>query len=461
MERTDKALLAAFLVAAILGTGTLCLLVNDGAVFVAAGWLGDPWDLYFRQVATRAVSTYLSFGPAQLILGALPLSAGAFVVLAHLLYFAAPLVLWLLLRAIEPCRLYSRLYLAIVLALLFFPSEAIVGIGLWMIWLALVCDPRRSLREAAAVTAVFGVALVFTHPAIAVMSLLYLVIGAGLYAVGRPLSRRSLFAAAVLFVILLAGNLVVSRWLAPTHPQIIAALASGRLAYLDPVAMAAEIGRFMSIGVLWLLLLGPGLSVRFGSISFALLAVFGVWSAAAGTNLLTYLAARHTAPYVLALAVTLALAAPARWLEESRRSLLLYAAIAVIAAASYASDLMLFGRYVDQRMAPGYHNVERLPAEPWPEPYLKSSLAHMAFKWGAGPDYVRDVVVPTYDWYRITLAFISFFRSDRQSVLFHPAGRPGDWLPFECEGVQAAAAQARDQRDREFLEFLGSNACIR
>jgi hypothetical protein len=181
---------------------------------------------------------------------------------------------------------------------------------------------------------------------------------------------------------------------------------------------------------------------RIQSSSFALLAVFGLWSAAAGTNLLTYLAARHTAPYVLALAVTLALAAPARWLEESRRGLLLYAAIAVIAAASYASDLMLFGRYVDQRMAPGYHNVERLPAEPWPEPYLKSSLAHMAFKWGAGPDYVRDVVVPTYDWYRITLAFISFFRSDRQSVLFHPAGRPGDWLPFECEGVRAAAAHA-------------------
>ncbi len=122
---------------------------------------------------------------------------------------------------------------------------------------------------------------------------------------------------------------------------------------------------------------------------------------------------------------------------------------------------MLFDRYVDARMMPGYVNVERLSPDRWPDPYLKSSLAHMAFKWGAGQDYVRDVVVPTYDWYRITLGFISYFRSDRQSVLFHPAGRPGDWLPFECDGVQRAIADAHDARDRQFLEFLGANACVR
>jgi hypothetical protein len=461
MKPADRALLAAFVVAAVLGSLGQCLLVNDGAIFVAVGWLGGAWDLYLRQLASRAVSIYLSFGPAQLVLWVLPLSPAAFVALAHILYFAAPLALWLLLRAIEPHRLFSRLYLAIVLALLFFPSEAIVGIGLWMIWLALASDPRRTLREVVAATMLLGAALVFTHPAIAVMSLLYLVVGAGLIAFGRPVPRRSLFAAAALFVVLLAGNLVASRLLAPTNPQIVAALASGRLAYLDPVAMAAEIGRFMAIGVLWLLLVGPGLFGRFGPVSFALLAIFGLWSAAAGTNLLTYLAARHTAPYVLALAVTLALAAPDRWLEEARRGLVLYAAIAATAAVSYASDLLLFGQYVDRRLPPGYVNVEELRTEPWPAPYLKSSLAHMAFKWAAEPDYVRDVVVPTYDWYRITLAFISFFRSDRQTVLFHPTGRPGDWLPFECEAVQRALARARDAPDRTFLEFLGANACVR
>jgi hypothetical protein len=461
MEPADRALLAAFVMAAVLGTLGQSLLVNDGAIFVAAGWLGDSWDLYFRQVASRAVSTYLSFGPAQLVLRALPLSAGAFVVLAHILYFAAPLVLWLLLRAIEPYRVFSRLYLAMVLALLFFPSETIVGIGLWMIWLALASDPRRTLREVVASTILLGAALVFTHPAVAAMSLLYLAVGAALAAVGKPIPRQSLFAAAALSVILLAGNLVTSRLLAPTNPQIVAALASGRSAYLDPVAMTEEIGHFMAIGVLWLLLVGPGLFGRFGPVSFTLLAILGLWSAAAGTSLLTYLAARHTAPYVLAVAVTLALAAPDRWLKEARPGLVLYAAIAAIAAVSYASDLLLFGQYVDRRLAPGYVNVEELRSEPWPAPYLKSSLAHMAFKWGAEPDYVRDVVVPTYDWYRITLAFISFFRSDRQAVLFHPTGRPEDWLPFECAAVQRASARARDTSDRTFLEFLGANACVR
>src|SRR6266481_2867078 len=112
--------------------------------------------------------------------------------------------------------------------------------------------------------------------------------GAALAVVGKPIPRQSLFAAAALSVILLAGNLVTSRLLAPTNPQIVAALASGRSAYLDPVAMTEEIGHFMAIGVLWLLLVGPGLFGRFGPVSFALLAILGLWSAAAGTNLLTY-----------------------------------------------------------------------------------------------------------------------------------------------------------------------------
>jgi hypothetical protein len=58
---------------------------------------------------------------------------------AHALYFAVPLVLWLALRAIERDRLFSRLYLAIVLVLMYFPSELIVGVGPLRI--------LRSLRE--------------------------------------------------------------------------------------------------------------------------------------------------------------------------------------------------------------------------------------------------------------------------------------------------------------------------
>lgn len=459
MERTDKALLAAFLAAAVLGSAGLCLLVNDGAIFVVAGWLGDSWDLYLHQVASRSVSTMLSFGPAQFVLGIVPLSASAFAVLAHAFYFAMPLALWLVLRSVEPHRVFSRLYLAIVLALLYFPSEAIIGIGLWMIWLALANDPQRGLATVAAATAGLGLALVLTHPAIAAMTLIYLVVGASLTVLGKPLDRRSLFAAAALLVLLIAGNLAAGRLLAPTHPQIVAALASGRQAYLDPIAMIGEVGRFMSIGVLWLLLLGPGLVGRFGLVPLTVLAIVGLWSAAAGTNLLAYLAARHTAPYILALAATLALASPGRWLEDARRGFALYAAIAVTAAISYAYDLRLFGQYIDQRMTPGYANVETL-AEPWPAPYMKSSLAHMFFKWGAEPDYVRDVVVPTYDWYRITLAIYSFFRSDRRGVLFHPPRGTGDWLPFERDGVQRAEARARDEADRRFLEFLAATYSV-
>ncbi|MBS0525958.1 MAG: hypothetical protein JSS04_20180 [Proteobacteria bacterium] len=460
MERSDKALLAAFLVAAGLGTLGHCLLVNDGAVFVAASWLGDAWGLYFRQVASRAVSTYLEFGPAQLVLRMAPLSASAFDRLAHILYFAAPLALWFCLRAIEPHRVFSRLYLAVVLALLYFPSEGIVAIGLWLIWLALVADPRRGPGQITAATAILGGALVFTHPAVAVMTLLYAVVGAGLGAVGRPVPRRSLYAASGLFAILLAGNLMVSRLLPPTNPLIIAALASGRLAYLDPVGLVAEIGRFPAIAVLWLLLIGPGLFGRFGPGSLVVLAIVGLWFAAAGTNLLTYLAVRHTALYVLAVAVTLALTAPDQWLRNAERGFMLYAAIAATAAASYAADLLLFERYVDERSMPGFVNVETMTPERWPEPVLKTSLAHMLFKWSAGPDYVRDVVVPTYDWYRLTLGFYSYFRSDRESVLFHPTGRPGDWLPFECPDIDVALAAARDATDRAFLAFLRANLCV-
>ena len=40
------------------------------------------------------------------------------------LCFAALLVPWLILRVVEPQRIFSRLYLAIVLVLAYFPSES-------------------------------------------------------------------------------------------------------------------------------------------------------------------------------------------------------------------------------------------------------------------------------------------------------------------------------------------------
>jgi len=46
MDRSDKALLAAFLLAAGLGTWTRCLMHDDGAVILSSGWLGSLWDLY-------------------------------------------------------------------------------------------------------------------------------------------------------------------------------------------------------------------------------------------------------------------------------------------------------------------------------------------------------------------------------------------------------------------------------
>ena len=460
MERTDKALLAGFLIAAALGTLTKSLLINDASIFIAVGWLGDSWGLYFSQFAGRALGMYALFGPAQLLLGVVPMSAGAFVTLSHILYFAVPLVLWLGLRAIEPHRLFSRLYLAVVLALMFFPTELIVGCGLWLMWLAIVTDERRSLRATAIATIVLGGALIFTHPAIAAMSLLYLVVGTGLRFCGRPVPRQSLIAATALSVLLVLGYLASSRLLPPTNPSVIEGVARNSASYIDPIEMTKNLGKYAVTAVLWLLLLGPGLIGRFRPVSLAVLATVGIWFAAAGTNLLTYFYARYTAPHVLALALALAVAAPGKWLENARHGLVVYTAIAVAAAASYTVDLRLFERFMMQHLQPGIANVETLSTDPWPSSLVRVTPLRDLFKWGAGDDYVRDVIVPTYDWfYRVTLAYHSFLSSGRQSVLYHPLGRQGDWRPCSRSAVRRALVQARDEADRQFLAFLEANYC--
>jgi hypothetical protein len=216
---------------------------------------------------------------------------------------------------------------------------------------------------------------------------------------------------------------------------------------------------------LWLLLLAPGawsarLRWRVSPIALLLVAAFGLWFAAADTGLLTWMYSRHTAAYVTAITLALALVSPPVWLDQAQRPLMLYAAVAAVAAISYDVDLFLFGRFVDRHTAPGVVDVDALRPVPWPPQYRGSIAAGMYFKWWAEQDYIRDVVVPTYDWHRVTLAFYSYFRSNRQSVLFHELGPSGGWLPFHCMAVARTQAQAHDPQDQMFLTFLSAHYCV-
>src|ERR1044072_9972790 len=67
LDPSDAALLAAFVLIAVLGTLQSCLLVNDGAVYLAAAWLGNAWDLFYSQHTGRLRSNLLQFGPAWLV----------------------------------------------------------------------------------------------------------------------------------------------------------------------------------------------------------------------------------------------------------------------------------------------------------------------------------------------------------------------------------------------------------
>ncbi|MGZ5909882.1 MAG: hypothetical protein ACXWLB_08395 [Reyranella sp.] len=465
MARSDKALLAAFLLAAGLGTWTRCLLLNDGAVFMSAAWLGDAWHLYFHQIAGRAVSVLTLFGPAWAARRILGLGASTYMTVAHALYFAVPLVLWLVLRAVERDRLFSPLYLAIALVLIYFPSELIVGIGLWLIWLALVSDPARSTRGVGLTTLLLGAVMAFTHPALALMSLLYVVLGLVLVARGQPVPPRTVFAAAALSVLVLAVYFATSRWLPPTNPTVAAVLKTGGYAYINPVWMLKTLALFPMLAALWFLLLVPGagtLGVRWCLLQPATLvvAVLGLWCAAAGTGLMTWIYARHTGAYALVVALVLALPAPVEWVRRAERPLMLFAAICAVAAISYNVDLFLFGRFVDRNLAPGVIDAAAAP-EPWPSNRPDSHAARILFKYAAGEEYVRDVVMPTYDWFRVTLAFYSFFRSDRQSVLFHHLEGGGNWLPYTCLSIAEGRGQAHDAQDRMFLTFLSQHYCAR
>jgi hypothetical protein len=463
------ALLAAFTVVALLGTWQLSLLVNDGVVFLTAAWLGNAWGLFFDQVAGRVVSTLFQFGPAWALRTTFGPSSHGFLLVAHALYFAAPLALWLVLRAIERQRIYSRLYLAVTLSLIYFITEMVAGIGLWLIWLAWIAEPTRSRRSNAIATILLAPAIALTHPAIAALSIVFALVGSVLIAAGRPFPRRLAIAAGAMGVLLAAGYFALAGLVPPSNPTVAAQHAMAKYDYIDPVWMLATLAYFPMLAVLWILLLAPGLESaalrwRFAPLATVAVGAIGAWFAFNGTNSLTWIFARQTAPYVLALALALALASPAStWLAAARLPLTLFAAIIALAAVSYTIDLALFGRVVDAKLAPQVSVAASMPGfseiKLGPPPATRTS-ARIYFKWNAAPDYVRDIVLPDYGDRRVTFAFYTFFRSDRRAVLYRRLGLAGEWIPFECAPVDRALTAARDDIDRRFLRFLRERYCV-
>jgi hypothetical protein len=462
-EACDFALLAAFIAMTVLGTWNRALLLNDGAYFLSVGWLGDAWDLYFSQFVGRAIPLLFSFGPAWAFRWAFTPSAATYMTLAHLLYFAAPLCFWLAIRAVEPQRAFSRLYLATMLALVYFPSEVVIGAGLWTVWAALLADPARSRTQAVSMTLAFALILAFTHPAMALMSLIYLAVGSALAVLGRPFPLRSLLAALFMALLLIAAYFATSRLFPSTNPSILEMQASASSDYVNPGWTLVTLVLFPMLAAMWLLVIMPGVPTvrehwRVPAPAILVIGVVGLWFAANGTSLYTYLFARHSTSHVLALALALAVPA-AVWNARARDPLMWVAAIAITAAVSYNVDIALFGRFVDRHLTPGVTDVDR-QAEPWPLPQGRGLVdTRIYFKWAAGANYTRDVVMGDYERYRQVLAFYSFFRSNRQSVLYHrlPAGH---WVPFECAPMQRALALAHDPQDQMFLTFLGGHYCV-
>lgn len=267
-------------------------------------------------------------------------------------------------------------------------------------------------------------------------------------------------------LLLFAAYAATSHLLRSTNPTIADMQAAGAYDYVDPGWMLATLLMFPMLAIVYLLLLAPGAESvnprwRMPALAVVIIGIIGLWFAVNGTSLYTYVFARHTVLYALAVALALAVAGPATWLAQSQRPLVWCSVIAVVAALSYNVDIVLYGRFVDRHLEPGVHDVDREPRFSWPPGHARSLFEpRLYFKWLAGPDYVRDVVVPDYERYRQALAFYSFFRSDRRSVLFHRIP-PGNWIPFNCGPVERALASAHDDLDRQFLKFLSENYCVR
>jgi hypothetical protein len=143
--------------------------------------------------------------------------------------------------------------------------------------------------------------------------------------------------------------------------------------------------------------------------------------------------------------------------------LIILAVIMGVATLSYTVDLTLFAHAVEARLAPleahdttppRFVEIDRSP------PPAVRATARGYFKWMAGEDYVRDVVVPDYGGDRMTFAFYTFFQSGRRVVVFRPLDRPGEWIPFECAPVDRALGAARDDIDKRMLRFLRERYCV-
>lgn len=469
LDPCDAALLAAFVLIAVIGTLQKCLLVNDAAVYLAAAWLGNAWDLFYSQNTGRLVSTLLQFGPAWLLRPAFGGDAGAFMSTAHALYFAVPFGLWLIVRAVEPQRIYSRLYLAVVLVLIQFTSEMVQGIGLWTIWLALMADPARPPRSKAVASVLMAAILALTHPGVALLSLAFGACGGGLILLRRPFDRRLLISALAMGVFLTGVYVATVPLWAPTNPTIAAQHAGSRYDYIDPLWMLATLGLFPLLIILWLLMLAPGLTGtasrwRLSPTVVLVMSAVGLWFAVNGTDLLTWIFARQTAPYALALALALALASPASaWLSASRRPFVAFAVLIAVASLSYAVDLALFAGAADARLASletGDAAAPRFVEVPRTTKPAVATAARGYLKWAGGEDYVRDVVVPDYGSQRMTFAFYTFFQSARRVVLFPALDRAGEWVPFECSPVDRALATPHDEVDGRMLRFIRERYCV-
>lgn len=468
-ELPDLALLGALLIVTVVGSSQMSLMVIDGAVSITAAWLGNAWALFYDQVTGRAVSTLLAFGPVWALSGWVDLPANAFVVVAHLLNFAVPLLFWLVLRAVEPQRIFSRLYLAVSLALVFFISELIAGMGLWMIWLAVLDHPQRSRPAKVIATIVIAPLLVFTHPAMAITCVVFAIGGFALGLLGRPFPRPLAIAALAMGVLVTVGYFATSALWPATNPTLAGQLRGGQYNYVDPLWMLGTFGFFPVLAVFWLLLLAPGLEGtaarwRLSKAALVILAVIGLWFALNGTNILTWIFARSTAPVALALALCLALASPAAtWLQAARRPLLIFAAIMATAAVSYGVDLFLFGRASDARLAPliaaDGPAPTIAPMGPLSPPPLQRPL-QVFFKWAAAPDYVRDIINPYYGSERMTFALYSFFRSNRRAVLFKPLDKKREWVPFMCTATDEALKRPHDAIDIRLLRFIREHYCV-
>ncbi|MPZ31268.1 MAG: hypothetical protein GEV13_09780 [Rhodospirillales bacterium] len=465
----DLALLGTLLVVAIIGSSQMSLMVIDGAGSITVAWLGNAWALFYDQVIGRAVSTLLTFGPAWALSGLVDLPADVFVVVAHVLNVAVPFVFWLAPRAVEPQRIFSRLYLAMSLVLVFFTSEMVPGMGFWMIWLAVLGHPQRSRQVKVIATVVIAPLLVFTHPAMAITSIVFAVGGFGLSLLGRPFPRHLAIASAAMGVLVTAGYFATSALWPATNPTLAGQLQGGQYNYVNPLWMLGTFGFFPVLAVFWLLLLAPGLDGtaarwRLSRTVLVILAVVGLWFAFNGTNVLTWIFARSTAPVVLAVALCLALASPAAtWQEAARRPLMIFAAIMATAAVSYGIDLFLFGRASDARLAPligADGPAPHVAALGPPSPPPVQRPLQVFFKWLAAPDYVRDIINPYYGGERMTFAFYSFFRSDRRAVLYKLLDKKREWVPFSCTAVDGALKRPHDAIDIRMLRFIREHYCV-